>query len=179
MIVFISGGCKNGKTKLGLDIACLLSKESKKYYLATMVPFDSEDRERIENHKKERENLGFETIEKAFDIGNIYLDKDGTYLLDALTSLLLNETFEAKKKNLDINEVHKKIIDDLKPLINNTKNLIIISDYIYSDGVIYNEYTESFKKNLAYIDKWVASKSNVVIERVVGINHFIKGSLNI
>lgn len=179
MVVFISGGCKNGKTKLGLDIACLLSKESKKYYLATMVPFDSEDRERIENHKKERENLGFETIEKAIDVGNIYLDKDGTYLLDALTSLLLNETFEYEKKNLDINEVHKKIIDDLKPLINNTKNLIIISDYIYSDGVIYNDYTESFKKNLAYIDKWVASKSNVVIERVVGINHFIKGSLNI
>lgn len=179
MIVFISGGCKNGKTKLGLDIACALSKSNKKYYLATMVPFDSEDNERIENHKKERVNLGFETIEKAIDVGNIYLDKDGTYLLDATTSLLLNETFEAEKKNLDINEVHKKIIDDLKPLINNTKNLIIISDYIYSDGVIYNDYTESFKKNLAYIDKWVASKSDVVIERVVGINHFIKGSLNI
>ena len=178
MIVFISGGCKNGKTKLGLDIALKLSKDNK-YYFATMLPFDDEDRERIENHKKERLNMGFNTIEKGINISDVSIDSSSTVLLDSLTALLLNETFEAEKNGADINLVSYKIINDLDSLINKTKNIIIISDYIYSDGVVYNEYTESFKKNLANIDRWVASISDVVIERVVGINHFVKGSLEI
>ena len=179
MIVFISGGCKNGKTRLGLDIALKLSKNNPRYFLATMVPFDEEDRKRIENHKKERLNLGFNTIERSIDVSEVNLDSEPTVLLDSLTALILNETFEAEKSKSDIDKVHVKIIEDLESLIEKTKDLIVISDYIYSDGVIYNEYTESFKKNLANIDRWIASRSDVVIERVVGINHFVKGSMDI
>ena len=179
MICFISGGVKNGKTRLALDISCKVANNNPKYYLATMIPFDSEDDLRIKNHRKERENLGFITIEKSSDVGNISLENNPTILLDSLTALLLNEFFIAEKENTSYDLVPIKIINDLDSLIKRSKNIIFVSDYIYSDGVTYNSYTESFKKCLAVIDKYVASRSDVVIERVMGINHFIKGNIDL
>ena len=178
MIIFISGGCKNGKTKLGLDLGIKLSRNCKRYYLATMIPFDTEDNVRVKRHQEERKNLGFISIEKGTDIGNIPLDNKGVIVLDALTSLLLNETFKAEKEGITY-DIAKKICLDLDIIFNNYKDVIVISDFIYSDGVIYNEYTENFKKALACIDKYVANKANIVIERVLGINHYIKGNIEI
>ena len=61
MRVFISGGCKNGKSMLAQRIA--VKQGAPLYYIATMIPYDDEDRARIRRHLKEREGWGFETIE--------------------------------------------------------------------------------------------------------------------
>ena len=43
MTVFLSGGCKNGKSTLAEQIAVHLSRPEHLYYLATMIPHDEED----------------------------------------------------------------------------------------------------------------------------------------
>ena len=65
MNVFISGGCKNGKSMYAQKIARDMAEAQQVplYYLATMIPVDAEDRARISRHLSEREGWGFETIE--------------------------------------------------------------------------------------------------------------------
>ena len=43
MIVFITGGAKNGKSSYAQDLAVKLASGGKHYYLATMIPCDEED----------------------------------------------------------------------------------------------------------------------------------------
>ena len=98
MIVFISGGGKSGKSSLAQDLTVALS-EGKHYYIATMIPTDAEDHERIRLHIADRDGMGFETIECGRNILSC-LDKahaDGAFLLDSATALLMNELFRAEK----------------------------------------------------------------------------------
>jgi adenosylcobinamide kinase/adenosylcobinamide-phosphate guanylyltransferase len=86
MIVFISGGAKNGKTTLGQDLAVKLSAGGPHYYVATMIPADDEDRERIRRHIEDRDGMGFETIEVGRGILSCLekADSDATFLLDSV-----------------------------------------------------------------------------------------------
>lgn len=95
MTVFLSGGCKNGKSTLAEQIAVHLSRPGRLYYLATMIPHDEEDRARITRHVESRAGLGFQTVECGLSLekGLQNADPEGSYLLDSVTALLSNEMF--------------------------------------------------------------------------------------
>ena len=98
MIVFVSGGAKNGKSGFAQDLAVQLAKGGKRYYVATMIPVDFEDRERIRKHVADREGLGFETIECGADLLScLNYDKNGSFLLDSVTALLQNVMFPRER----------------------------------------------------------------------------------
>lgn len=65
MNVFISGGCKNGKSFYAQRLARRQADEagSPLYYIATMIPHDEEDHARIRRHLTERDGWGFTTLE--------------------------------------------------------------------------------------------------------------------
>ncbi len=63
MKVLITGGCKNGKSGYAQELSCALSPSGKRFYVATMIPSDEEDREWIRRHMADREGLGFNTVE--------------------------------------------------------------------------------------------------------------------
>ena len=89
MKIFISGGCKNGKSSLAQQLAVKLSQGKKRYYLATMIPCDGEDLARIRRHRADRDGLEFETVEAGRNICAAIKDCDpaGSYLLDSVTAL--------------------------------------------------------------------------------------------
>ena len=95
MIVFISGGAKNGKSSFAQDLAVRLAQGGKRYYIATMIPCDEEDRQRIRHHIADRDGLGFETLEQGRDIARCLkrADPGGSFLLDSVTALLMNELY--------------------------------------------------------------------------------------
>ena len=95
MIVFITGGAKNGKSSYAQQLAVELAGGGPRYYIATMIPVDQEDRERIRRHIADREGLGFETVEQGRDILACLpkVDRNGSFLLDSATALLMNELF--------------------------------------------------------------------------------------
>ena len=98
MIVFVPGGAKNGKSGFAQDLAVQLARGEKRYYVATMIPVDLEDRERIRKHVADREGLGFETIECGADLLTcLNYDKNGSFLLDSVTALLQNVMFPRRK----------------------------------------------------------------------------------
>lgn len=165
MQIFISGGCKNGKS----TYAQRLAKENSApllplYYIATMTACDIEDEMRIIRHKKEREGFNFITIEQPYNIEEILTkcNLKGTFLLDSLTALLANEMFlQDGTYNEDASQ---KIAKALSKILANIKNIIFVSDYIYSDAFVFDPLTESYRKSLAILDSLVATQCQLVQE---------------
>lgn len=158
--------------KLERKIALTLNR-NEAIYIATMNPYDREDEERIEKHKKSREGFNFKTLEVPRDLDsviNIINCKD-TVLIDSITSLLTNEMFV---ENHIIKNPSHKILSNLKQIMNNAKNVITVSDYIFNDAIQYDEITESFKKELAIINRGLANYCENVIECSFGLIKYIK-----
>lgn len=166
MKVLISGGAKNGKSSYAQDLAVALSKGGTHYYVATMIPADDEDRERIRLHLLDREGMGFETVECGRDILKCLelADPSGTFLLDSATALLLNELFpDPMSCEMDVAAANR-CGDELVKFAESVANAVIVSDYIYSDAARYDEVTETYRRCLARIDRMLAKACDVVLE---------------
>jgi adenosylcobinamide kinase/adenosylcobinamide-phosphate guanylyltransferase len=164
MKIFISGGCKNGKSFYAQHFAKAQETDALLYYVATMRSADSEDDERIKRHREERGGWGFITVEQAADIEDILqkCDCGGSFLLDSLTALLSNEMFPPGG---NVNEyAGEKIKNGLSLILNKVENIVIVSDYIYSDAMIYDSLTEKYRRLLAMLDRSVAEKCDIVLE---------------
>ena len=177
---FISGGCKNGKSHFAQNIAREMAAESPArplYYLATMIPHDVEDEERIARHLREREGLGFETIERGYDVSGCLkgrtvlgkpVDPQGVFLLDSVTALLSNEMFPDGGVDL---KAPQRLAEELVGFARRTGSVVFVSDYIYSDAMIYDELVEAYRRGLALIDRTLAATCDRVAEVAFG---FIK-----
>ena len=179
MNVLISGGCKNGKTGFAQDIAVKLSPEGNRYYVATMIPYDGEDRARIARHIEDRAGMGFDTLEVPRNIAScLTLTKpDATFLMDSVTALLLNELFpETHNGEADPDAVNR-CRDGLLKLAEGAKNAVFVTDYIYSDAIRYDEFTENYRASLAALDCALAEVCDTVIELCAGNVIFHKGGL--
>lgn len=166
MNYLIIGGSKSGKSEIGEKIALILIQQtnvSKVIYIATMKPYDKEDKERINKHIKNREGLNFVTLEVEKNLHEIVknITEEDTILIDSITSLLTNEMFVENKiiKNPSIN-----ILNGLKQIMFKAENVIIVSDYIFNDAIDYDEITKNFQKELAIINRELADVCDNVIE---------------
>ena len=180
MLIHITGGCKNGKTDYAQKLCCDVSPKGKRIYIAVMVPSDDEDLKRIRIHRKDREKLGFITAE----CGNMFheflkdpcsfLDMDQSELsecsclLDSTTALLMNMMFVKPLEEERESSFSTRIIEDIWELESKVKLLAVISDGIYSDSVIYDEYTQKYRRALAMTDRKIAGIADETIEITAG-----------
>lgn len=177
MILFLTGGAKNGKSSLAQDLTVKLSR-GKHYYIATMIPVDEEDRLRIRRHITDRDGMGFETIEQGRDILGV-LEKaspNAAFLLDSATALLMNELFDPTDYHL-LPDAGEKCAQELVRLAKSVENIVIVSDYIYSDAYRYDEVTETYRKSLAHIDREICRIADCVVELSAGNCIVHKGEL--
>jgi len=174
MSTFISGGCKNGKSLYAQRIA--KAQGTPLYYIATMIPRDHEDDARILRHRRERAGWGFETLECGADILSCLdrADAGGSFLLDSVTALLSNEMFTASGMNPD---APAKIAGELTEFVRRAPKTVLVSDYIYSDANLYDEWTEAYRRGLARIDRALAAACDDVLEVVHGRVIVHKGRL--
>jgi len=176
MKIFISGGCKNGKSYYAQHLAKNQQNPGDKlYYIATMHPVDNEDGDRIKRHVKDRDGWGFETIEQPENINKILTkcDINGSFLLDSLTALLANEMF-LSDGDINLNAA-VKISAELTEVLNIVENIVIVSDYIYSDAELFDDLTDVYRKSLAKLDKVAAEKCDIVLECAYANIIFHKG----
>ncbi len=178
MNIFISGGCKNGKSYHAQELARNMAQEKNVplYYLATMIPQDEEDRHRVRRHIKERDGWGFETIEQGVNICDALkqegVNPKGVFLLDSVTALLQNEMFPIGG---DFNpEAASKVRCDLEEFLQLTGNTVFVSDYIYSDARRFDQITECYRKGLASCDKALAKACDQVVEVAYGTKTLYK-----
>ena len=164
MKIFISGGCKNGKTSLAEDLAVRLAEGRPHYYIATMIPHDEEDRARIRNHIRSRAGKGFETVECGTRILDSLKGTDprGVYLLDSVTALLSNEMFRPDG-TMD-EAAPERVAAELTEFAERAENVVFVSDYIYADGIRYDDWSEAYRRGLARVDRALAAVCGNVAE---------------
>lgn len=176
MNIFISGGCKNGKSYYAQHLAKRQAADnSPLYYIATMEPADEEDDARILRHREERDGWGFITLEQSRGIGSLQADFTGSFLLDSVTALLSNEMF--RRDGTVDRTAHLRVAEELEQLADKSGNIVFVSDYIYSDATKYDELTELYRKGLAWIDRTLAKKCDAVIEVSYGNILVFKGDV--
>jgi len=177
MIVLISGGAKNGKTAFAEDVAVKLSRGGRRYYVATMIPYDDEDRARIARHIEERAEKGFSTLEVGRDVGSCtdLGGRDAAYLVDSVTALLLNEMYPDTFEREADPTAAERCRAGLLRLGREAENAVFVSDYLYSDAARYDAFTENYRRDLASLDRTVAGMADVVIELSAGIPIVRKG----
>ena len=165
MSTFISGGCKNGKSFYAQRIA--RAAGTPLYYIATMIPRDAEDVARIQRHQQERAGWGFETLECGEDILTCLdrADPGGSFLLDSVTALLSNEMFDADGIHPDAPD---RLVRELVEFVHRAPRTVLVSDYIYSDANLYDDWTEAYRRGLASIDRALAEVCDNVLEVVHG-----------
>ncbi len=173
MNIFISGGCKNGKSFYAQRAAKEMAEEKDLplYYIATMIPRDSEDRARIARHIDERRGWGFITIEQPVNLPEICKREDvcleGVFLLDSVTAIMENEMFPREVEVSFDSEAVSKVKRDMLDFARATGNTIFVSDGIYGDGGEYSQSTETYRRGLAEVDRALAE----MCERVVEISY--------
>ena len=179
MKIFITGGAKNGKSSLAQEFAVQLASGGPHYYVATMIPSDQEDRDRIAHHIADREGMGFITLEQGRNIQKCLekADREGTFLLDSVTALLLNELFpDPASCEMDESAPHR-CKEQLGQFLDGIANGVLVSDYIYSDAQRYDPVTECYRKGLAELDRFLAQKCDTVVEVSAGQLILHKGRL--
>ena len=173
MNIFVSGGCKNGKSLHAQELARDMAKSAGTplYYIATMIPTDDEDLKRIRNHLAARDGWGFVTLEQPLDLCGLLdrpdVDLSGAFLMDSVTALLSNEMFGADG-SIDM-DAGIRVADDLVRFAEATGNTVFVSDYIYSDARIFDELTENYRRSLAFCDRRLAEVCDSVIETSFGL----------
>ena len=169
MTIFVTGGCKNGKSTYALDQAARLGDHRPRYYIATLAPQDDEQWQCVRRHREAREGLDFLTVEcPRFLLSSLEnTDRNGVFLLDSVTALLTNEMFLADG-TMNPAAVNR-IIRDLDAFLTAVRHAVIVSDYIYSDGMDYTRTTRAFGKALARIDCFLAQRCDCVVEVCGGI----------
>ena len=173
MSTFISGGASSGKSMWAQRVA--VKYGSPRYYIATMIPRDDEDRARVRRHREARAGWGFQTIECGGDILRCLdaADPGGAFLLDSVTALLANAMFAPDGMCPD---APRRIADELAEFVRRAPKTVLVSDFIYADALRYDPMTEAFRAGLADVDRRLAQCCDDVLEAVCGQIVVHKGS---
>lgn len=172
MLIEIIGGSGSGKSEYA-EKCCMELCPGRKYYIATMQPFDEESKQRVLRHQALRAGKQFITIECQTRLEKVKIEKDATVLLECMSNLSANEMFSPEGRKDHTSDVLMKGIEYLAA---RAKHLIIVTNQIFSDGIVYDETTTEYMRILAQVNNQVAQMADLVYEVVCGIPICIKNA---
>ena len=95
-------------------------------------------------------------------------------LLECMSNLTANEMF-TKDGMKSEEEVVEKIVSEIQTLSQKLDNLVIVTNNVFEDGVIYDAGTMEYLRALGRINAALAHLADRVAEVVVGIPVELKG----
>ena len=143
MLVVVTGGSGSGKSAFAEETVLSLG-EARRIYIATMQAFDEESHRRIRRHRHMRAGKGFETIERYTELDELLVPKDCVVLLECMSNLVANEMFREDGFHP---EVAERITEGVENLLSQAKHVVIVTNEIFSDGILYGEESEQYKKS--------------------------------
>lgn len=172
MINLVVGSPDSGKSKIAETLAMNLSAGSTKYYIATMIPYGSEGAKRVIKHRKMREGKDFITLEWPDDIRKHMcknnMDKDidfssSTVLLECMSNLVGNRMHEEENKNDELEVILKKIVAEIKFLIDRCENLVIVTNEFPIDDISYDIDTKKYVRLVSMVNDELIKLSDTVL----------------
>ena len=170
MMTVVTGGSGSGKSAFAEDKIVSFGP-AKRIYIATMHPYDEESHKRVARHRKMRAGKGFETIECYTGLKNLDFPENAVVLLECMSNLAANEMFEEKGAG---EKTVEAVLEGIKKLSSQVRHLVIVTNEIFSDGMVYDKETENYQRLLGKINAYLAEISDVCYEVVYGIPLRIK-----
>ncbi|MBQ8202456.1 MAG: bifunctional adenosylcobinamide kinase/adenosylcobinamide-phosphate guanylyltransferase [Clostridia bacterium] len=168
MIVLVTGGSGCGKSTWAEKLVASMPEE-KRVYIATMQVYDDESVRRVARHRAQRADKGFTTIECEKDLASADIPEGSTVLLEDLVNLMANEMFDGG----DV----ERIVPALRELSRRCAHLVMVTNDVFSDGVVYAESTQEYLLKLAEINRQAAELADCVVEVVYSIPVAVKGEV--
>lgn len=165
MLTVVIGGSGSGKSAFA-ESAVLGYGDCKRIYVATMEIFDDECRRKVDRHRRMRQEKNFETIECPTHLEDVSVDKDSVVLVECMSNLLANEMYsnEGRKENVvDI------ICRGIEKLNAEAKELIVVTNDVFGDGIFYDEDSSDYIKKLGQINCRMGSIADRLYEVTNGI----------
>ena len=163
MLRLVTGGSGSGKSRYAEDLILSFGPR-KRYYIATMMPWDGECRRRIERHRRMRAEKGFETVEQYLDLETLSLEPGAAVLLECLSNLAANDAGLSWKS-----QVETRLAEGIFRLETQAAELVVVTNEIFSDGVAYDGETMNYMEVLGRTNARLAARAGQVTEVVYGI----------
>ncbi len=180
MMTLIVGVPDSGKSALAEEKVLEQSGEGKRIYIATMIPFGEEGRQRVIKHKKLREGKGFFTIEAPVKVSESVKAVQGiggaTCLLECVSNLVGNvmhdgvagkempEGLEKDSASAADDLVVESVVSDIKSLCGLCKNLVVVTNSFPSDDASYDDDTIRYVKLMDLVNKELMDISDIIFE---------------
>ena len=170
MRTLVIGGAASGKSEYAENLATQCAKPW--YYVATLIPCDDESCTRIARHKQIRFKKGFSTVEQYTGLSGLGLNKRGTALLECLGNLVANEMYSPDGSK---EACRDEILDGISTLEKQCRNLIVVTNDVFSDGCDYGNGSLLYLETLGQLNRCLAQRFERVVEVVCGIPVVLKG----
>lgn len=179
-MILVIGGSGSGKSAYAEKVALECQKEKRHFYLATMHVFGEEGQKKVQRHKRMRAGKGFVTIEQPTDIMQclpaLREAGGGVVLLECMSNLAANEMFDTEEP-AGSEQVAEKIVTQIGVLAQETEELVIVTNNVFEDGIVYDTSTMEYLRALGSINVRLAERSDAVVEVIAGIPVARKGKL--
>ena len=172
MIILALGANGSGKSLYAEKLISRL-KVSPLYYIATMIPFGEEGLQRVEKHRKQRESLGFITVEKQSKVSEISFPANSAVLLEDVSNLLVNSMF-GKEDGTSA----ETVFEDIAMMSAKCQHTILVSIDGLTPMTEFDAETNGYIGALNELNKKLWSYSNVVIKMRNGEAFCLKGDLD-
>lgn len=136
-------------------------------YLATMIAWDEECRERIRKHRKMREKKNFMTIECPVDLLKAEVPVRSRCLLECVSNLAANEMYRRDMEDPE-NGAMERILEGIRMIRKNADFLVVVTNDVSGDQGPYSEETEAYRKLLGRINCALAREADEVYEVICG-----------
>lgn len=172
MVIFVTGGARSGKSDFAQNLAEGL--RGKRLFLATAEALDEEMMQRVQKHRKQRDNQ-WDTMENPVYLGEALRSVSGSYetiLVDCLTVWMSNLLCEYPDQNERISEM----VDDFFLGIDGFNGTIIaVSNEVGAGIVPDNKLARVYRDRLGLLNQRMARRADEVYMLFSGIPLRIKG----
>ena len=100
----------------------------------------------------------------------------GVVLLECMSNLAANEMFDTEEP-AGSEQVAEKIVTQIGVLAQETEELVIVTNNVFEDGIVYDASTMEYLRALGSINVRLAERSDAVVEVIAGIPVARKGKL--
>ena len=170
MIRLIYGGSGSGKSEAAEQMILSCSRPEQRFYIATMIAYGEEGRQKVLRHTALRQGKGFVTLEcptdlkKTFD--RIPSPEEAAVLIECVSNLTANEMFE---NHLGEEKTAHKVVADIRWLCSRVKEAVIVTNNIFEDGMEYAAETMAYVHALGSVNRGLAALADEVYEVTAGI----------
>ena len=170
-MILVIGTPDSGKSALAENIAVEKSQGKRMAYIATMIPYGDEGKNRIGRHKKLREGKNFITFEEPYSVSNILHETKNmnieTALLECVSNLVGNVSHTVENLEKDKKSLIEALFLDIKNASDEIKNLVVVANNFEinseydEDTVRYIEINNSVNERLKTIaEMYVVKEGN-------------------